>query len=283
MVYYIISKNELTHYGVKGMKWGVRHDPERVGFRRLKSKDGSNSTKKRRGLTNAQKIALGIGAAAAIAGVGYLAYRSGKLDHFLNVGKRAAIKQDVLGVSKPTNLPTSPSELRACAANVNPTGSSTNCGSVASAVIGNLKGGNYQALPEVPAHMRVEGGRGYDPQKLIKCYQGAKWDNVFAGNTVRETSDKLEQKIKSLGDGHVGMFYAQEMKGRTSSHYFSFKVVNNKVHVVEGQPVKEGLVFDNFYEGVGKLLGSNGEIMVADLTNTPVIKGREKDLFKIRS
>lgn len=31
----ISSENYLMHYGVKGMKWGVRHDPERVG--RVKS------------------------------------------------------------------------------------------------------------------------------------------------------------------------------------------------------------------------------------------------------
>lgn len=31
----LISEDYLMHYGVKGMKWGVRHDPERVG--RVKS------------------------------------------------------------------------------------------------------------------------------------------------------------------------------------------------------------------------------------------------------
>lgn len=30
----LISQDYLMHYGVKGMKWGVRHDPERVGRRR---------------------------------------------------------------------------------------------------------------------------------------------------------------------------------------------------------------------------------------------------------
>lgn len=30
----LISEDYLMHYGVKGMKWGVRHDPQSSGFRR---------------------------------------------------------------------------------------------------------------------------------------------------------------------------------------------------------------------------------------------------------
>ena len=33
----MINNNELYHYGVKGMKWGVRHDKRNVGKRRIKS------------------------------------------------------------------------------------------------------------------------------------------------------------------------------------------------------------------------------------------------------
>ena len=60
----IYISNELSHHGVKGMKWGVRHDPERSGQRL-----NSSSRKK---MSTAKKIAIGVGVAAAVAGATYM-------------------------------------------------------------------------------------------------------------------------------------------------------------------------------------------------------------------
>lgn len=40
----MMNDRYLIHYGVKGMKWGVRHDPERTGQKRLLN--SSNKQKK---------------------------------------------------------------------------------------------------------------------------------------------------------------------------------------------------------------------------------------------
>lgn len=53
-----MNRNDyLMHYGIKGMKWGVRHDPERVG---------SASNNGRRGLSDRQKTALKVAAGTAL-------------------------------------------------------------------------------------------------------------------------------------------------------------------------------------------------------------------------
>ena len=91
----------LTHYGVKGMKWGIRHDEPRSGRRRIKSKAPkqlnrfqkslANDYKKRYKMTDAQaeeaarqraktirNVAIGTAAVAGIAIGTYLAVKYGR-------------------------------------------------------------------------------------------------------------------------------------------------------------------------------------------------------------
>lgn len=76
------ESNYLSHHGVKGMKWGVRHDPERKGRRPRKLLPESGGYKhkaavgeepnQRKGLTSKQKkilIAAGATAAATVLAV----------------------------------------------------------------------------------------------------------------------------------------------------------------------------------------------------------------------
>lgn len=89
----------ICHYGVKGMKWGVRHDPERVGrvakkqdrFKeKARAKQNFINAKKNRGFSDKQKIYAKRGAIAAgvalmavggiaLAKSGYFRYNTAKL------------------------------------------------------------------------------------------------------------------------------------------------------------------------------------------------------------
>lgn len=79
MIY--IMSNELQHYGVKGMKWGVRHDPVSTG--------GRHSSGKKK-MSTAKKVAIGLAITAAAAGLTYAAIKSGKAQQIAKGAARLA-------------------------------------------------------------------------------------------------------------------------------------------------------------------------------------------------
>lgn len=89
--YYIPRDDYLMHHGVKGQKWGVRNDPERTG-RRRSGLTTANDINQKRGLSKGAKIALGVGAGVAAAGLaaggGYALYKSGAGKAALKAGMK---------------------------------------------------------------------------------------------------------------------------------------------------------------------------------------------------
>lgn len=100
-----VYNNELYHWGVKGMKWGVRRYQNRDGTLTTAGKarysgdtsenaDGQTATGHKKGLSDNQEKALKIGAGVAVSALAvygsYRLYKSGKLDPFINEGKQTA-------------------------------------------------------------------------------------------------------------------------------------------------------------------------------------------------
>lgn len=82
-LFFIDEDEVLAHYGVKGMKWGVRKQRAASG--------GAGSTKKRKGLSRKQKAAIaGVLGTAAAAGAGYYLHKSGKGKQLAGLAKKYA-------------------------------------------------------------------------------------------------------------------------------------------------------------------------------------------------
>lgn len=85
------DKSYLAHYGVKGMKWGVRHTPIYTGGTRGHGQ-GTNSTK--RGLSSKtksrlKKVVIGAAVVGGL-GLGAVAVKSGAFRNVSAIGKRSA-------------------------------------------------------------------------------------------------------------------------------------------------------------------------------------------------
>lgn len=79
----------LEHYGIKGMKWGVRRTPEQLGYKSSPRHTGKKKkTDKKLKLTPRQKKAIAVGAAVTATGLAtYGAYKVGALDKLKNITK----------------------------------------------------------------------------------------------------------------------------------------------------------------------------------------------------
>lgn len=310
----------LEHHGILGQRWGQLNGPpypltnsghsskekssaDKAGVTVGKSSGkGSIKNLKRTGLSSTQKkilIGAGITVASVLAVYGayklYKVYGASNNNKVVNDFIKGISKTKVSDISgfenkKKVVVPNDSKTLQSFAKDINTSHSRTNCGSCSTTVIQNLVEGSnkYESLSEVPKHMRSvksDGtlGNGYDPNKLIQCFKNGKWEAPISGMNRKELSNKVEDKLKSFGEGSYGILYPDQLVGKQSGHYFSWCVSGNKVHVIEGQPSSEGIVWDNnFFEEVGKAFNPMGEVHIANLANSPIIPDRINDLMKLR-
>ena len=211
------NQYELYHHGVKGMRWGVRHDYKPNG--RKRSKKSEDSDEKKFKLTDNQKKYIKIGAAVAGAAlVTYGAYKLGAFDKVQTYGEEA-----VNGILEKASKTVT---VKDAVKHVNPTHSKTNCRACSIASVLNLMGYKAEAR-------NVSGGRLVDA--VSKCFKGSKTVEVYS-----PTKDKVDSYIlKKFGEGAKGVMAATYDAGGNAgvafAHATSWAVENGQVKWFDGQ------------------------------------------------
>lgn len=261
----MINRYELYHHGVKGMKWGVRHDyvPKGVSVRRVGT-NGSKDDSEHKGirLTDKQKKYIKIGAAVAatalVAYGGYKLSKSGALDKYVQRGK------SLLGNTIPKPQSSKKASISDAIKNINPTKSKTNCRACSIASALNLKGIKAEALD-------VKGGSLSDAVK--SCFKGARVSEMYEPSKQRMDSYIL----KKFGEGASGVADATFKTPRGDFfHAFTWTVKDGKVNYIDSQ---SGLADCSRYFD---FLNPDGEAHISRLDNLEIDYEGLSKFVKIR-
>lgn len=85
--------NELKHFGVKGMRWGVRHERERNG-----SENRPQLSKEEKAARRKQRLQKGLGIVSGLAGAGLVAYSVATGDYGSAIGAGQRFIQSLMGM-----------------------------------------------------------------------------------------------------------------------------------------------------------------------------------------
>lgn len=230
---------ELYHYGVKGMKWGIRRDKYKKSNRRSKNKQSSESREGSNGfhLTSKQKKAIAVGATVVGAAlVTYGAYKLGAFDRFKSSGVKAV--NNIMGTPSLKIDPKKATQVKAPSAvskpkigdigsalkGANPSGSKTNCRACSMAFSLRMRGIDAEALGN------VQGGSLSDAIK-------SSFKNARVSEMYDPTKEKVNRYIlRKFEEGSHGVM-SGELKSPmgTFQHAFNWVVKDGAVQYVDGQ------------------------------------------------
>ena len=258
-------KPYLMHYGVKGMKWGVRHDYEPVG--------GSNKGKQeRRHLTAKQKRYIKIGLAVAgttlAAYGGYKLYQSGIIQNAVASRKaKKTLYGDIGDFVSGGVQSAKESKYSGLLGKVNPNR-------------GNPNYDNNCTYCAIATYLRSLGrsvearDTGRQPQNL-----GGIADNIFKnariidgsavtfGKSVDDASNMLVKKFGNNAAGAVGVNF-KNGKG----HTFNFFIDDGVVTFVDGQDatsfINDRAMIDKFW----RYIDSQGALTLVRFDNAEIIE-----------